>query len=277
MCPSRPRPGARAAERGSGGAPRRCDAGGDLVVEPFSISSDLPRPFSLPSAWRCSPSARCSSPDSGTRSTCECWRSSSCFPCGSRWRHALHLCHGVLRGVREGIPSDQPCRRGPAGPGEGEACCAAHLSAPPPGCRRPQLLLGTPSRRSDLPVAGCQVFREFRLRRVRELVGARREVVASDHEWSGEAPRQLPVGVRGSRLLSLPDELFALVRWSGDPLLHEALGGGDRNRTGVQGFAGPCLNHSATPPAKSHPRASPAVRAQRPRNPEGPSSVVLAQ
>lgn len=26
------------------------------------------------------------------------------------------------------------------------------------------------------------------------------------------------------------------------------VGGGDRNRTGVQGFAGPCLNHSATPP-----------------------------
>lgn len=26
------------------------------------------------------------------------------------------------------------------------------------------------------------------------------------------------------------------------------LGGGDRNRTGVQGFAGPCLSHSATPP-----------------------------
>ena len=28
----------------------------------------------------------------------------------------------------------------------------------------------------------------------------------------------------------------------------QGLGGGDRNRTGVQGFAGPCLNHSATPP-----------------------------
>ena len=24
--------------------------------------------------------------------------------------------------------------------------------------------------------------------------------------------------------------------------------GGERNRTAVQGFAGPCLNHSATPP-----------------------------
>ena len=28
-------------------------------------------------------------------------------------------------------------------------------------------------------------------------------------------------------------------------------GGGDRNRTGVQGFAGPCLSHSATPPGRS--------------------------
>ncbi len=26
------------------------------------------------------------------------------------------------------------------------------------------------------------------------------------------------------------------------------VGGGERNRTAVQGFAGPCLNHSATPP-----------------------------
>jgi hypothetical protein len=28
----------------------------------------------------------------------------------------------------------------------------------------------------------------------------------------------------------------------------EILGGGARIRTGVRGFAGPCLNHSATPP-----------------------------
>ncbi len=27
-------------------------------------------------------------------------------------------------------------------------------------------------------------------------------------------------------------------------------GGGGRNRTAVRGFAGPCLNHSATPPAE---------------------------
>ena len=31
------------------------------------------------------------------------------------------------------------------------------------------------------------------------------------------------------------------------------LRGGDRNRTGVRGFAGPCLNHSATPPGWSSP------------------------
>ena len=30
--------------------------------------------------------------------------------------------------------------------------------------------------------------------------------------------------------------------------MEEPLGGGGRNRTAVRGFAGPCLNHSATPP-----------------------------
>ena len=28
------------------------------------------------------------------------------------------------------------------------------------------------------------------------------------------------------------------------------IGGGERNRTAVRGFAGPCLNHSATPPER---------------------------
>ena len=37
-------------------------------------------------------------------------------------------------------------------------------------------------------------------------------------------------------------------------------GGGDRNRTGVQGFAGPCLNHSATPPGAAHPTWLPVAR-----------------
>lgn len=36
------------------------------------------------------------------------------------------------------------------------------------------------------------------------------------------------------------------------PPNREALGGGAQNRTGVEGFAGPCLNHSATPPC-DHP------------------------
>ena len=37
-------------------------------------------------------------------------------------------------------------------------------------------------------------------------------------------------------------------------------GGGDGNRTRVQGFAGPCLSHSATPPQE---RASPAANQSR--------------
>ena len=38
------------------------------------------------------------------------------------------------------------------------------------------------------------------------------------------------------------------------------IGGGDGNRTRVQGFAGPCLNHSATPPRKL-----PSLRPMRPQ------------
>jgi hypothetical protein len=34
------------------------------------------------------------------------------------------------------------------------------------------------------------------------------------------------------------------------PLVRELKGGGDGNRTRVQGFAGPCLSHSATPPSE---------------------------
>ncbi len=42
-----------------------------------------------------------------------------------------------------------------------------------------------------------------------------------------------------------PAELTPLGRH-----LSRAPGGGERNRTAVQGFAGPCLNHSATPPKR---------------------------
>ncbi len=34
----------------------------------------------------------------------------------------------------------------------------------------------------------------------------------------------------------------------GWPLTSQNAGGGERNRTAVEGFAGPCLDHSATPP-----------------------------
>src|SRR5438552_3142350 len=40
----------------------------------------------------------------------------------------------------------------------------------------------------------------------------------------------------------------------------EEHGGGDGNRTRVQGFAGPCLSHSATPPQKALPQRAPPQR-----------------
>ena len=59
------------------------------------------------------------------------------------------------------------------------------------------------------------------------------------------------------------------------PLTWTFVGGGDRNRTGVRGFAGPCLNHSATPPSR-RPRRCPGTRSRqvsgcsrRPRRPAG--------
>jgi hypothetical protein len=56
-------------------------------------------------------------------------------------------------------------------------------------------------------------------------------------------------------------------------------GGGDGNRTRVQGFAGPCLSHSATPPQE---RASPAANQSRSRASERttgfePATLTLAR
>ncbi len=41
--------------------------------------------------------------------------------------------------------------------------------------------------------------------------------------------------------------------------------GGDRNRTGVRGFAGPCLNHSATPPGDGSAYRSATAAPEAPR------------
>jgi hypothetical protein len=43
------------------------------------------------------------------------------------------------------------------------------------------------------------------------------------------------------------------------PLTWTYIGGGDRNRTGVQGFAGPCLSHSATPPEGDNHSGHPSM------------------
>jgi hypothetical protein len=68
-------------------------------------------------------------------------------------------------------------------------------------------------------------------------------------------PAAFSVGARGFEPLTSsasrkrsPPELSA--RTSG---CYRSCRGGDRNRTGVRGFAGPCLNHSATPPGWSSP------------------------
>ena len=70
---------------------------------------------------------------------------------------------------------------------------------------------------------------------------------------------------------------FSIMGWSLNPPAIDpgkiasdqpVLGGGDRNRTGVQGFAGPCLSHSATPPADGVPtvgfRADDGIRTRDP-------------
>src|SRR5215469_10901265 len=59
-----------------------------------------------------------------------------------------------------------------------------------------------------------------------------------------------------SRIRSLANELRLL----------KGLGGGDGNRTRVQGVAGPCLSHSATPPQA---RASPAANCRIAAPPSG--------
>jgi hypothetical protein len=50
-----------------------------------------------------------------------------------------------------------------------------------------------------------------------------------------------------------------------DDLRHHT-GGGAGNRTRVKGFAGPCLNHSATPPESGQPIAHPGTALARPPN-----------
>src|SRR6478735_1724611 len=50
-------------------------------------------------------------------------------------------------------------------------------------------------------------------------------------------------------------------------------GGGGRNRTGVQGFAGPCLSHSATPPGAANHSAG-ACRPSHPVSAVSSSTVV---
>ena len=53
-------------------------------------------------------------------------------------------------------------------------------------------------------------------------------------------------------------------------------GGGDRNRTGVRGFAGPCLNHSATPPGVVNPSFT-RLRGRCAGGATWPSSLVRCQ
>src|ERR1700678_2296069 len=61
-------------------------------------------------------------------------------------------------------------------------------------------------------------------------------------------------------------ELVSPVRYlARSEAVKDFLGGGDGNRTRVQGFAGPCLSHSATPPqGRQKHRADDGIR---PRDP----------
>ena len=53
------------------------------------------------------------------------------------------------------------------------------------------------------------------------------------------------------------------------------LGGGAQNRTGVQGFAGPCLNHSATPPGQADVTRSAADLETNGHSRERPNPTAL--
>jgi hypothetical protein len=71
-------------------------------------------------------------------------------------------------------------------------------------------------------------------------------------------------------------------RWRRFGLAGTSTGGGERKRTAVEGFAGPCLDHSATPPGGTATRASlyrlkvsPVRRHLRPAH--GLTSVMTTQ
>jgi hypothetical protein len=61
---------------------------------------------------------------------------------------------------------------------------------------------------------------------------------SSREERSDHPPRRHPVINRQMRIVAGPRSFQPGSAWRG----------GERNRTAVRGFAGPCLNHSATPP-----------------------------
>lgn len=123
------------------------------------------------------------------------------------------------------------------------------------------------SKRDSL--VGCRTCTTGRMGSTRQLPSGAPERVHGQFadSWPGPAPAEVPDGTKKGPVT----RAFPLVGRTGiepvtscvsskrspaeltPPGRHLSRGsrGGERNRTAVEGFAGPCLNHSATPPAGS--------------------------
>ena len=118
-----------------------------------------------------------------------------------------------------------------------------------------------PGRRLSAGVRGHVYHHRFRCLSVRVILA----ILTPGTDKPGRTASQDPRAWSGS-LSALPGQK--------DPM-----GGGDGNRTRVQGFAGPCLCHSATPPQE---RASPAANLPHSRASERttgfePATLTLAR
>src|SRR5689334_10768743 len=135
----------------------------------------------------------------------------------------------------------------------------------PPG--NPSSPTSPPCHPPDQAAAQVPACRNHRADRRRPERGARGGRPRGQHdEW----PRSAPFADRGHQSLvgaTGIEPVTSSVSGKRSPAELSARGGGG-NRTRVQGFAGPCLCHSATPPGSpsdlgrptGHPRASPSGR-----------------
>jgi hypothetical protein len=131
-----------------------------------------------------------------------------------------------------------------------------------PGPARTAILYSSARRDGDLEVETVVFYRACRVIHSKVLLSPSWKAIfgvqsSSSRTRSTYGMRVLtPDGISGmnshrGRILAIFDSMSAtpdIVVISSLATLSK--GGGDGNRTRVQGFAGPCLNHSATPPRK---------------------------